>query len=208
MTLVWGTPTLVEVNDLLRREHYLGPARGGRVLLGGYVDGSLVACQVWRAPTSRRLNHPAVLELTRWCLTPTAGVNAGSRMHRAAVKAIKASEPEVEVLVSYSDPSNGHGGSLYRACNWLWAPTWHRLRPPPTGFGSWDGKRQQAVKDRWVFPLRRRLSNEVVELFRMDDMPAIRAHLRSDEWATTTHRWPVLIPWHSYGLTDTDKENR
>ena len=28
------------------------------------------------------------------------------------------------------------------------------LRPPPSGFGSWDGETKQEVKDRWVFPLR------------------------------------------------------
>ena len=37
----------------------------------------------------------------------------------------------VSTVVSYSDPSAGHTGSLYRACNWIWAPTWLRLRPPP-----------------------------------------------------------------------------
>jgi hypothetical protein len=56
--------------------------------------------------------------------------------------------------VSYSDPSVGHTGALYRACNWWWAPTWHRLRPPPSGNGSWSDGRVQSVKDRWIFPLR------------------------------------------------------
>jgi hypothetical protein len=50
-------------------------------------------------------------------------------------------------------PIQGHTGALYRACNWWWAPTWHRLRPPPTGNGSWTEGKQEAVKDRWVFPL-------------------------------------------------------
>jgi hypothetical protein len=57
-------------------------------------------------------------------------------------------------VVSYSDPSQGHTGALYRACGWLWAPTWHRLRPPPTGNGAWTEGKQQAVKDRWIFPLK------------------------------------------------------
>jgi len=61
--------------------------------------------------------------------------------------------PEVTTLVSYSDPSAGHTGALYRACNWRWAPTWHRLRPPPSGNGSWQEGKQQHVKDRWYFPI-------------------------------------------------------
>ena len=62
--------------------------------------------------------------------------------------------PEVTTVVSYSDPSQGHTGSLYRSCNWKWAPTWHRLRPPPTGNGSWKNGQKQSVKDRWVCELK------------------------------------------------------
>ncbi len=55
-------------------------------------------------------------------------------------------------VVSYSDPSVGHTGALYRACGFIWAPTWHRLVTPPTGNGTRAGK-SQAAKDRWIFPL-------------------------------------------------------
>ena len=41
--------------------------------------------------------------------------------------------------------------ALYRACNWTWAPTWHRLRTPPSGNGQWQPGVVQSVKDRWVF---------------------------------------------------------
>jgi hypothetical protein len=61
----------------------------------------------------------------------------------------------VTTLVSYSDPSRGHTGALYRACNWEWWPTWHRLSPPPTGNGRWTADSGiESVKDRWVFPVR------------------------------------------------------
>lgn len=57
-------------------------------------------------------------------------------------------------VVSYSDPSVGHTGALYRASNWHWAPTWHRLRTPPSGNGKWrPGGKVEAVKDRWIFCL-------------------------------------------------------
>lgn len=62
--------------------------------------------------------------------------------------------PQVTTMVSYSDPSQGHTGALYKACNWAWAPTWHRLRPPPSGNGSWKDGKVQSVKDRWVFALK------------------------------------------------------
>lgn len=153
--VVWDDASINEVDPLLAAFHYLGPANGGRYVFAGFVSGSPVAAMVWRMPTSRYLPSDGTwLELSRWCLTAAAGPNAGSRMHAFAVKQLKRREPGLTTLVSYSDPSVGHTGALYRACNWIWAPTWHRLRPPPSGNGNW-GSGPQSVKDRWVFHLRR-----------------------------------------------------
>lgn len=192
MDVDWGECTLVEANALLAEHHYLGPIRQGRYTFGGYVMGELVAAQVWKAPTARNLPSDGTwLELARWCLTPAAGPDAGSRMHRWAVRGLRDALPDVTTLISYSDPSHGHGGSLYRACNWLWAPTWHRLRPPPSGLGSWDGKTRQEVKDRWVFPLRDDPGRAGV--LQVRDRGAIRAFHASGE-AERCARWPVAVP--------------
>lgn len=147
--------TLAEANSLLAQFHYLGPARSARLVVCQWSDGGLVGAMVWRHPTARHLPADGTwLELSRWCLTPSGGPNAGSRMHRAAVAMIRVKLPDVTTLVSYSDRAAGHTGSLYRACNWRWKPTWHRLKPPPTGGGSWDGVTRQEPKDRWVFFVR------------------------------------------------------
>jgi hypothetical protein len=145
--------TIDEANDLLSRRHYLGPIDWGRLVICQWRDGQVVGAMVWRTPTSRRL-PPAWLELARWCLTPEGGDNAGSRMHRAAVRELRARFPDLTTLVSYSDPSVGHTGALYRACNWRWRPTWMQLKPPPSGGGSWDGVTRQEPKARWIFELR------------------------------------------------------
>lgn len=111
------------------------------------------------APTARRL-PPEWLELVRWCIV-SREKNGGSQQWAAFVRAVRKARPETTTIVSYSDPSQGHTGALYRACNWIWAPTWHRLRPPPTGNGAWQANKRQSVKDRWIFCLRpdvRRLS--------------------------------------------------
>lgn len=134
------------VAHYLDERHYLGAARRG--FAWSDDDGVLVLA----SPTSRRL--PAHwLELTRWCLEP-GRPNSGSRQWAAVRRVLLAEYPDVTTVVSYSDPSVGHTGALYRAAGWLWAPTWHRLRPPPSGQGRWtDDGAQQAVKDRWVDPL-------------------------------------------------------
>lgn len=128
----------------LDAHHYLGST--GRGFAWSDEFGVLVLAK----PTSRRLPQDGTwLELVRWCLVGIP--NGGSMQWKAVRRALAVDRPELTTVVSYSDPSAGHTGALYRACNWQWAPTWHRLRPPPTANGSWQSERKQAVKDRWVF---------------------------------------------------------
>ncbi len=132
---------------LLESAHYLGRAPRARWT---YEDEFGV--MVWANPTSRRLPQARWLELVRWCLLGQK--NGGSTQWGRVRKLLLVRFPDVTTCVSYSDPSVGHTGALYKACNWTWAPTWHRLKPPPSGNGSWDGKKGQSVKDRWIFALR------------------------------------------------------
>jgi hypothetical protein len=134
------------VNALLAARHYLGPISRGEAYQDDY------GVMVFANPSSRRLPQGQWLELVRWCIT-SPEKNAGSRQW-GQVRRWLLLRPNVTTIVSYSDPSVGHTGALYRACNWLWAPTWHRLREPPSGNGSWTDGKRQAVKDRWVFCLR------------------------------------------------------
>lgn len=175
-TYTWAPSTVRAVNGLLARQHYLGPMRSASIVYAardprGRVGGAMI----WRGPTSRHLPADTWLELSRWCLTPALGDNAGSQAHRAVVKHLRHALPHVTTLVSYSDPSAGHTGALYRACNWFWAPTWLRLRPPPSGQGEWTKGKPQAVKDRWVFPLRP--DPQRADVLAVNDNAAIRAFL-------------------------------
>ena len=145
--IVEGWVATESVAAMLREHHYLGPIRRG----GAWVSDA--GCIVVARPTARGV--PASwLELSRWCLLGRVK-NAGSKQWARFVRDLRKRYPECTTIISYSDPSAGHDGALYRACNWWWAPTWHRLRPPPTGNGSWRVGKQQAVKDRWVYALRK-----------------------------------------------------
>jgi hypothetical protein len=135
------------VAEYLDANHYLGRATRG------FAWSDEFGVMVLASPTSRRLPHETWLELSRWCLL--GGRNSGSQQWSRVRAFLRANHPGVTTVVSYSDPAAGHTGALYRACGWLWAPTWHRLIPPPSGGGSWDGVTRQEPKDRWVFPLRR-----------------------------------------------------
>jgi hypothetical protein len=139
----WTSPRMV--NHILAEKHYLGPLERGIAWQDQF--GIIIVTP----PTSRRM-PPAWLELARWCIT-SKEKNAGSRQWAAFARALRKVRPDITTVISYSDPSVGHTGALYRAANWWWAPTWHRLRPPPSGNGSWSSGRQE-IKDRWIFALR------------------------------------------------------
>jgi hypothetical protein len=191
--VMWSIGGPAEANPLLSRHHYLGPLTSGghALIVTGARCGEVVAAQVWRRPTSRRLPADGSwLELSRWCLTPGAGDNAGSRMHKYAVRLIRDAMPNVTTLVSYSDPSQGHTGALYRACNWTWAPTWHRLRTPPSGNGMWQAGVVQSVKDRWVFGVAPDAARD--DVLHIEDAAAIR-HWR-DNATDAERRWAANHP--------------
>lgn len=165
---------LADVATFLDDNHYLGRAKRG--LAWSDEFGVLVLA----SPTSRWLPSDW-LELTRWCLVGTR--NGGSQQWAHVARWLRSERPDVTTVVSYSDPSAGHTGALYRACNWTWAPTWHRLRPPPSGNGSWPGGRQ-SVKDRWVFALQRDPRRERV--LRIEDEALRPLHL-ADEYRDPKH---------------------
>lgn len=139
----WTQPA--SIAHILAEKHYLGSVKRGMAWSDEF--GVIVVA----APTARHVPQ-GWLELVRWCIT-NREKNSGSRQWAAFVRALRKVNPAT-TIVSYSDPAAGHTGALYRACNWWWAPTWHRLRPPPTGNGSWTAGESESVKDRWIFPLR------------------------------------------------------
>jgi hypothetical protein len=163
--LQFTTASVAEINPLLDSAHYLGPVRSARYVFAGWVGDELVACQAWRWPTARMLpSDGSWLELSRWCLTPDAGPNAGSRMMGWVRRWLRRNTSGVTTLVSYSDPVHGHTGALYRASGWTYNPTHHGKRFDangvgyPSGHGSWDGIVRQAPKHRWTCDLLRELT--------------------------------------------------
>lgn len=173
---MWASPK--HVSQMLTESHYLGPINRGAAWIDEY------GCIVIAAPTSRRL--PACwLEVARWCLLGEK--NGGSQQWSRFVRAVRDARPEVSTIVSYSDPSQGHAGALYRACNWWWAPTWLRLRPPPTGNGAWKADERQSVKDRWVFALGS--DHDRIRLMRANDESILR------RWPWAEYREPGGVPF-------------
>ena len=150
------------VSAFLAARHYLGP------ISRGFAWSDEYGVVVLAKPTARMLPQDGTW--LRWCLMGIK--NGGSQQWRAVVGELRNVLPSATTIVSYSDPSAGHSGALYKACNWRWAPTWHRLRPPPSGNGSWKAGETQAVKDRWIFPLRPDARRD--EILRVKDAAIVR----------------------------------
>lgn len=100
-----------ETYQLLSDRHYLGPTKAA-----GFAWGDEFGRIVFAAPRARGVPH-RWLEVVRWCLLGTA--NGGSQQWARAVRMLRRQRPDCTTVVSYSDPSQGHDGALYRACNWL-----------------------------------------------------------------------------------------
>lgn len=109
-----------EIRGMLRR-HYLGDAPAVNPLaIRLSVDGVPIGCIVFSLPpreTCQRYGG-CVWELSRLFVLDQIPRNVETWFISQSVKYVKKTHPEVQLLVSYSDPSVGHLGGVYRASNW------------------------------------------------------------------------------------------
>jgi hypothetical protein len=107
--------------DGMIRQHYLGKWPAVVVCRHAlYVDRIAMGCIVWALPpreTCKRYGG-VTWELARLWVDDCIPKNVETWLISKAVKLIKREHSEVEVLVSYADPSMGHSGCVYRAANW------------------------------------------------------------------------------------------
>ena len=107
--------------DWCIRRHYLGRWPGVVVLrLGAFREGTLLGCIVFALPPreSNKRYGGVVWELARLWLDDTVPANAETWLMGAATRYIKRNHKDVQVLLTYADPSAGHAGTIYKAANW------------------------------------------------------------------------------------------
>jgi hypothetical protein len=109
-----------EADGMIRR-HYLGKWPGVCVMsLGLFVDGEARGVMVFALPpreTSHRYGKPT-WELARLWVCDTMPTNTETYFIGRAIRLIKRTRSDVQMLVSYADPSAAHTGVIYRASNW------------------------------------------------------------------------------------------
>jgi hypothetical protein len=116
-----GVAHRVEVDSLVRA-HYLHRWPGVVVLtLGMWHDDDLVGVMVFALPpreTMKRYKVSLAWELARLFVLDSEPFNAETWFISRGLRFVRSNHPNVEVVVSYADPSAGHSGTIYRAANW------------------------------------------------------------------------------------------
>jgi hypothetical protein len=111
---------------IVEREHYLHSMPGGsRIALGVFVGNELLGVMILGAGPSNahRLVRYAVMDdcaaLTRLWLDDDLPKNSESRVLGVVIRHLKR-HTGIKFLVTYSDSSAGHVGTIYQATNWLY----------------------------------------------------------------------------------------
>jgi len=114
--------------EIILRHHYTHAWTKNKHNIGLLKDGMIVGVAVYGSPVGRHsaksispfIKENQVLELTRLWVADSEGKNTESWFIGQTFKWIRKHDPEIKALISYSDPSAGHKGTIYQATNWLY----------------------------------------------------------------------------------------
>ena len=140
-----------EVLGWIKERHYLKSTPPGFVCVLEVLEGKkrIGAMQIGR-PTSRKLNPDKILELNRMYLVDEAPKNSESKSLSMMRKFIRCWYPQIRLMLAYSDPSQGHFGTIYEADGW--APFGETKHATGYGWKSRPNRKDDPVtaKIRWV----------------------------------------------------------
>jgi hypothetical protein len=110
------------------------------VKVGAWECGRFIGVVIFSRGANNNLLKPFNLTQTEGCeLTRIALCNHKaevSRIVRLAILFLKSKSPELRLIVSFADPSQGHHGGVYQAGNWVYTGR----QPETTEFIAPDGK--------------------------------------------------------------------
>jgi hypothetical protein len=122
MIPIYNGPTLSrDMINFIQDNHY---SRSARSLLQKHVftlmsGNKILGIAVYGQPISR--NSPkSSLELRRFCLAPGAEKNTASNFLAFTLRWLRQNEPSYTEVLTFADPNQGHRGTIYKACNFLY----------------------------------------------------------------------------------------
>lgn len=136
--------------------HYLHrTAKNSKIAFGvrSKHDTILRGIVIWGAPVAK-INQKVYMELRRMFLEDSLPKNSESRVMSICIRQIKRLFPNVRLLISYSDLSMGHSGTIYKASGWINLGV---IKGDPNGGWGTTHKGHKRVeysdKRKWGFPL-------------------------------------------------------
>lgn len=112
-----------ELREWIKARHYTKTAPPGYVLALEFLEQNghgqrRVGAMLLGRPTSRELPADRWFELTRMFFVDEAPPNTESRALALMRRHVRTWHPAIRGLLAYSDPSVGHGGTVYQADGW------------------------------------------------------------------------------------------
>lgn len=111
--------------EFLRSFHYAQYGRSAKKVYGAFLNGKLIAVSKFsnvirtQSATSLGIHQSKVLELDRFCIHPNfQKKNFASWFLSRSVNLIWSAFPSVQTVISFSDSTRGHSGTIYKASNW------------------------------------------------------------------------------------------
>ena len=129
---------------------------------------------------SPELKEEEVLELTRLFIFDDYGKNTESVVLSKTFKWLQENASEIKVLVSYSDPEQGHLGIIYQATNWIYQGI--------IGKHTWSFKFNE--NDRWKH------GRTIFPYYGTNDIEKIQRQVKEPFWIRKEprkHRYIYLI---------------
>jgi hypothetical protein len=135
----------------LEANHYLECCPAGWVYLFEFIEGkSLIGGMLVGRPTAATYNPDRILQLHRMCFIDGTEPFVESRGLAMMRKHVRVWVPQIKGLISYSDPAEGHKGTVYEADNWC--PLGLTQKRKDAGWTSRPGRRDRGPstpKMRW-----------------------------------------------------------
>lgn len=135
----------------IKERHYTKRTPPGYIVALEFLAGNeMVGAMLLGRPCGYKKSEEKLVELTRMYFVDSAPKNTESRALSMMRRFVRTWLPMVRLLIAYSDPAQGHAGTVYEADGW--APFGETGKK--TGYG-WNSRPNRAAepvtsKLRWV----------------------------------------------------------
>jgi hypothetical protein len=150
--------SIEEAHTFLSQYHYLGGLGTSSVCYGATTQNKLICVcsfgtttrqksyQKINKLTSNSFKSKEVKELRRFCIKPNANTkNLASYSINQFMHLLQENEPDIKVVLSFSDPTVGHDGKIYSALGWK------KLGPTSKSYHYLDPKSKHMIHKKTVY---------------------------------------------------------